>query len=506
MGLPINIDELLRGEIIESDRLEFKTGWNPLPTLHTICAFANDFENIGGGYIIIGVKAIDGVAQFPPVGIKKSSIDKIQQELLEKCNHLRPPYHPMCECLEYQGENIIVLWANAGDNRPYKAPDSLSKDSKSYSYYIRRYSSTVKVTAPSEERKLIELTHKIPFDDRLNQNANIRDLDRTLIREFLRLVKSDLSRDMKTLSPEKLATQLQIAKGSPEYFKPLNVGLLFFNRRPDRFFQGAETHLVKFDNDLDEDRGGSNFSEKIVRGPIHQQYEEVYDWIRNSAIEEKVIKFSDRPEALRIVTYPIAAIEEALANAYYHRSYEDARPIEIRLHPGHLDILSYPGPLPPIDAKALATLNITARDYRNRRIGDFLKELKLTEGRATGIPTIVKALKENGSPTPKFETDDERNFFLVRLFIHDQFKPPAGVRHSLTERILEFCLSPQPRVSVASMIGVPNNTYYFQKHILPLIDDGRLEYTIPETPRSGKQRYFTSSVGRAFLEQSKRSL
>ncbi len=34
-----------------------------------------------------------------------------------------------------------------------------------------------------------------------------------------------------------------------------------------------------------------------------------------------------------------------------------------------------------------------ARKYRNRRIGEFLKELKLTEGRNTGVPKIKRALK-----------------------------------------------------------------------------------------------------------------
>ena len=49
MPLPINIHELLRGKSVEWERLEFKEGWNPLGTLHTICAFANDFHNLGGG-------------------------------------------------------------------------------------------------------------------------------------------------------------------------------------------------------------------------------------------------------------------------------------------------------------------------------------------------------------------------------------------------------------------------------------------------------------------------
>ena len=48
-----------------------------------------------------------------------------------------------------------------------------------------------------------------------------------------------------------------------------------------------------------------------------------------------------------------------------------------------------------------------SRRYRNRRIGEFLKELDLTEGRATGIPKILKVMAANGSPSPLFETDDE---------------------------------------------------------------------------------------------------
>jgi ATP-dependent DNA helicase RecG len=42
--------------------------------------------------------------------------------------------------------------------------------------------------------------------------------------------------------------------------------------------------------------------------------------------------------------------------------------------------------------------------YRNRRLGDFLKELDLTEGRATGVPVVFDAMHRNGSPEPIFET------------------------------------------------------------------------------------------------------
>ena len=56
--------------------------------------------------------------------------------------------------------------------------------------------------------------------------------------------------------------------------------------------------------------------------------------------------------------------------------------------------------------------------YRNRRLDDFLKELDLTEGRSTGVPTIQAKLAENGSPRAIFETTDDRLTFLVTIPVH----------------------------------------------------------------------------------------
>ncbi len=55
MALAINIEDLLNKRKIDSDRIEFKTGWNPSQIYHTICAFANDYDDLGGGYIVLGV-------------------------------------------------------------------------------------------------------------------------------------------------------------------------------------------------------------------------------------------------------------------------------------------------------------------------------------------------------------------------------------------------------------------------------------------------------------------
>lgn len=74
-----------------------------------------------------------------------------------------------------------------------------------------------------------------------------------------------------------------------------------------------------------------------------------------------------------------------------------------------------------VTVEGLKSYRVSNRRYRNRRIGAFLKELYLTEGRNTGFKKILDALEANGSPKPEFETDEDRSYFITRLFIHESF-------------------------------------------------------------------------------------
>ena len=51
----------------------------------------------------------------------------------------------------------------------------------------------------------------------------------------------------------------------------------------------------------------------------------------------------------------------------------------------------------------------------------WCRRAKWTEGRNTGFKKILDALSANGSPKPEFETDDDRSYFISRLFIHAGF-------------------------------------------------------------------------------------
>ena len=85
--LPLHLDDLLRQRTVEGDRIEYKAGWNPDATLRTLCAFANDFENLGGGYVVIGQDCDEnGQPIFPPVGLRANQLEPVQRDLLAFCN------------------------------------------------------------------------------------------------------------------------------------------------------------------------------------------------------------------------------------------------------------------------------------------------------------------------------------------------------------------------------------------------------------------------------------
>lgn len=512
MPLPINITDLLHGKSVEWERLEFKEGWNPLDILHTICAFANDFHNLGGGYIIVGISEKNGQPVLPPVGLGVAQFDAIQKEILNLGhNAIQPAYHPVAVPYEIDGRSILVIWVPGGQTRPYKAKLSLGKDSKEYGYFIRKGSSTVRAKG-ADETELLSLAATVPFDDRVNQRAQIEDLSRDLVQEFLQEIGSDLAPQAATLPMIELGRQMNIIGGPDEAPFPLNVGLLFFNWEPHRFFPVTQIDVIWFP----DGPGGDQFTEKTFRGPLPRMVRESLDYIQRNYLNETVIKHPDRAEATRVQNFPYAAIEEAVVNAIYHRSYEEREPVEIRITPEELVVLSYPGPDRSIRLDQLRAGRAMTRRYRNRRIGEFLKELDLTEGRATGIPKILRAMRENGSPVPEFETDDDRTYFMIRLPAHPQAHAAMEVSGETAEKIgtklglsgdqvklLSQAASEQGIAALMAVTGRTNRTKFRDQVLKPLLAAEFIEMTIPDKPTSSRQKYRLTPKGKNLLASLK---
>lgn len=442
MAIPVNIDELINQRVVESTRVEFKGDWNPTPIIHSICAFANDIDNVGGGYIVIGVDEKDGTPILPVRGIEQGRIDSILKELIGLCHCIEPLYNPVIEPVLFKGKYVIVIWVSGGYGRPYKASKDVFSEKSNKLYYIRKFSSTI-VASPDEEKELFYVSTDIPFDDRPNLAADVSDLDLGLLRQHLKEIGSDLYEHSVKMDVVDIAKDMQLVSGPSESLKPLNVGILMFSERPEKYFRYAKIEVVDI-----PDPTGTNMVEKTFTGPIQRQLRDALAYIKNYTLKEVTIKSDQKAEALRIANYPYAAIEEILANAVYHRSYQVNEPITVRITPDAIEITSFPGFDRSISDKSIEEYQIRARIYRNRRIGDFLKELKLIEGRNTGFPNAIKALKDNGSGLPIFDMDENRSYLSVTIPVHPYFAEKKQVsekeeayRSRITEALKEKPLS-----------------------------------------------------------------
>ena len=448
MALPINIEDLLQKQKIEGSRIEFKSGWNPDAIYHTICAFANDFDNIGGGYILVGVEEENGTAKRPVKGLPINEIDGILKDMVGYNNKFNPYYMPRTSVEEIDGQQILVIWVPAGVNRPYDIRESvISKNNPKTQWYIRSGSSSI-VAKGEVLDELREMANRTPFDDRGNPDITINDISPVLVLEHLKKVDSKLVKEFYTTPLETILDKMDLYTGPQEKRMIKNVVAMMFCENPCKFFPYTQVDIVIFPNGLEQDPNNMIEVPKIT-GPVPSMIKATLDYLKTNVIQERIIKLKDRAESEKYFNYPYQAFEEGVVNALYHRDYQEREPVEIRIEPNGVSILSYAGPDRSISMEAIKQAKtLKARRYRNRRLGDFLKELDLSEGRATGIPTIQDELRKNGSAPAHIETDDARSYFLLEIPCREGFdnnslpktteKSPEKTTQKTTQKIIEL--------------------------------------------------------------------
>ena len=183
--IPININDLLSLQGVESQRVEFKKAWHNKPgiprgpywqIIHTISAFANDYYNVNGGYIIIGVEEKENWdapdnRDAVPCGIQ-GNLENIQQEIAGACcGNIKPPYVPILQPEVVDSEegkkDVLVIWVKPSEARPHMRRES---DKGELKFYIRQAAET-KVAQHQEIMRLCQ-ENSTPFDDRTASDSS----------------------------------------------------------------------------------------------------------------------------------------------------------------------------------------------------------------------------------------------------------------------------------------------------------------------------------------------
>lgn len=437
----------------------------------TLSSFSNQDA---GGTIVFG---IDEKQDFAPVGVY--DLQDLQKNVTEQCNQMEPPVRAVFTVAELEGVSICSAEIPGVDfsERPcYYKGRGRTKGS-----YLRVGDADLPMT--DYELYSFEAFRKHLHDDeRPIERASMSTLDAAQIQSYL--LQKKLERPGFAQLPEDQALEmLNVTRGGT----PTLAAVMNFCVYPQGYLpQLAITAVVVPGTEIGEHDGiESRFLDnKRIEGTIKTMVDEAITFCKRNMKVQTIIdpetgKRRDRTE------YPIEAIREAVLNALIHRDYShltEGTPAQLNFFSDRLEIHS-PGSL--YGRMTVEQLGHARPDLRNPALAVMTEVLVGAENRYSGIPTIRREMAAHNLPEPVFE--NRRNEFVVTLYNQVQEIPaqpsdPAGT-------LLDFCKEPRSRKEIAAYLGLKTASYATDRYIRPLLEEGKLEMTIPDKPKSTRQRY-----------------
>lgn len=436
----------------------------------TLSSFSNQDT---GGTIVFG---IDEKQDFAPVGVY--DLQDLQKNVTEQCNQMEPPVRAVFTVAEVDGVSICSAEIPGVDfsERPcYYKGRGRTKGS-----YIRVGDADLPMT--DYELYSFEAFRKHLHDDeRPIERASMSTLDAAQIQNYL--LQKKLERPGFAQLPENQALEmLNVTRAGT----PTLAAVMNFCVYPQGYLpQLAITAVVVPGTEIGEHDGIEPrfLDNKRIEGTIKTMVDEAITFCKRNMKVQTIIdpetgKRRDRTE------YPIEAIREAVLNALIHRDYShltEGTPVQINFFSDRLEIHS-PGSL--YGRMTVEQLGHARPDLRNPALAVMTEVLVGAENRYSGIPTIRREMAAHNLPEPVFE--NRRNEFVVTLYNQVQEKPVQSA-----ETLLDFCKEPRSRKEIAAFLGLKTASYATERYIRPMLEEGKLEMTIPDKPKSTRQKYRT---------------
>lgn len=135
--------------------------------------------------------------------------------------------------------------------------------------------------------------------------------------------------------------------------------------------------------------------------------------------------------------------------------------------------------------------------------------IKETENRYSGIPTIQKEMMKANLPKPEFSVRNGEFKVILRnnlpIVYYEEFidgqemnRKSDRIFHRVGERdnaLLEYCKIPRSREEIIGFVGF-SRYYTMNKIMMPLIEKGYINMTLPDKPKSSKQKYYAAEIAK----------
>ncbi len=453
----------------ESQTIEIKSAEHGCPTrlFDTLSSFSNQDD---GGIIIFGIDEKDN---FAIKGVYDAQ--DLQKKVTEQCKQMEPTVRALFTMCEI-GEKILVSAEIPGvdvSDRPvfYKGVGRIKGS------YIRVGESD----EPMSEYEIYSyeaFRKRIRDDIRIVEGAKIQLFDEKRMAEYLSRVKSERKNLADNVSDDEILELMGVTSDGT----PTLAGLMTFSKYPQTYFpQLCITAVALPGTEMGETgTDGERFIDnKRITGAIPDMLEEAVEFVRTNSRTKTII--DDNGKRVDKNEYPIKAVREAILNALVHRDYSiytENTPIRIEMYRDRMEVTNSGGLYGKISIDALGKVH---PETRNAALANMLELLNITENRYSGIPTMRREFLNAGLPAPNFSV------------IHGEFKVVMRNGYlnnsgSMEDSILDFCEIPRSRAELIEFTGKSRN-YVLKQLIAPLVECGKLKLTMPDKPKSSKQKY-----------------
>lgn len=436
------------------------------------------FANADGGLLAIGIEdngVITGIDDYTKNinEILRASFDfcqpsiMIETEVIECVDNKGRDNHILLICIPQSGE----LHANHRDEVFLRVGDK----SKKLSF--------------DERLQLMYSKGARYYENEPVYGSSLDDIDMDVVAEYCKHIGY-------SKSPE------EYMKQNKKYIVEINgrqemsgAAILLFAKNPQLFFERARVRFIRYEGTEAKVGAAMNVvKDKIFEGRILDLVEKTIEFVRGQIKEHTYLgpdaKFVTEPE------YPEFVWKEIIVNAIAHRDYSiKGTDIQIKMFDDHITVES-PGTLPGI-----VRLNNMREIHfsRNPKIAGLLHDYEYVREFGEGIDRMYLEMKEAGLPEPEYRTEAFMVYATIKnkkyaekainTQVDTQVNTQVDTQVNIQDKILMYCKEPRSKAEITAYLGYKDTRGVARNHIQPLIQKGKLEMTIPDKPKSSKQKY-----------------
>ena len=201
---------------------------------------------------------------------------------------------------------------------------------------------------------------------------------------------------------------------------------------------------------------------------------------------------------------PEGALREALVNAIVHRDYRSTANVQVHVFRDRLEIVT-PGGLPAgMREEDLGTKSVP----RNPLLFGMFYRMGLVEQVGSGIRRIRELCRDYGVAEPIINVSENWvTTIFVRQVEHAASQVPDKFPASTLQvrNLIRSLDGERTRAEILQSLGLKDRTNLAKEYIQPALAAGLIEMTIPDKPRSSKQKYRLTDKGREWQEHMKQT-